>query len=163
MTHPPVLLVEDNTNDEALMLRAFKKGGFINEVVVARDGAEALAYLLPADDAGWIRPALILLDLKLPKVDGLEVLHRIRADARTTLIPVVILTTSAEEEDVAAGYRGGANGYVRKPVKFSAFAEAVNVIGTFWLLLSEPMPDAISPARPAVQPATPRTWRRPPL
>ena len=155
MTNPPVLLVEDNPNDEALMLRAFKKSGFANEVVVARDGAEALAYLLPADEAGWIRPALILLDLKLPKVDGLEVLHRIRADARTALIPVVILTTSAEEEDVAAGYRGGANAYVRKPVKFSAFTEAVHAIGVFWLLLSEPMPDALSPSWPAAQPATP--------
>jgi two-component system, response regulator len=155
MTNPPVLLVEDNPNDETLMLRAFKKGGFVNEVVVARDGAEALDYLLPADEAGWIRPALILLDLKLPKVDGLEVLHRIRADARTALIPVVILTTSAEEEDVIAGYTGGANAYVRKPVKFSAFAEAVNGIGVFWLFLSEPMPDALSPIRPAAQPATP--------
>ena len=155
MTNPPVLLVEDNPNDETLMLRAFKKGGFVNEVVVARDGAEALAYLLPADEAGWIRPALILLDLKLPKVDGLEVLRRIRADARTALIPVVILTTSAEEEDVAAGYTGGANAYVRKPVKFSAFAEAVNAIGVFWLFLSEPLPDAFSPIRPAAQQATP--------
>jgi two-component system response regulator len=152
---PPVLLVEDNDNDEALMLRAFKKGGFSNEVVVARDGAEALAYLLPADDAGWIRPSLILLDLKLPKVDGLEVLRRIRADARTALIPVVILTTSAQEEDVVAGYTGGANAYVRKPVKFSAFAEAIHAIGVFWLLLSEPMPDGYSPARSPGQPATP--------
>lgn len=155
MTTPPVLLVEDNPNDETLMLRAFKKGGFINEVIVARDGAEALDYLLPADESGWIRPALILLDLKLPKVDGLEVLRRIRANARTALIPVVILTTSAEEEDVVAGYTGGANAYVRKPVKFSAFAEAVNAIGVFWLILSEPMPDAFSPTRPAAQPATP--------
>lgn len=137
------------------MLRAFKKGGFINEVVVARDGAEALAYLLPAGDADWIRPALILLDLKLPKVDGLEVLRRIRADARTALIPVVILTTSAEEEGVIAGYSGGANAYVRKPVKFAAFAEAVNAIGVFWLFPSEPMPDSIWPAGSAVQPATP--------
>jgi two-component system response regulator len=155
MTNPPVLLVEDNPNDEALMLRAFKKGGFVNEVVVARDGAEALAYLLPADDAGWIRPALILLDLKLPKIDGLEVLHRIRSDARTALIPVVILTTSAEEEDVVAGYSEGANAYVRKPVKFSAFTEAVHAIGVFWLLLSEPMPDAFSRPRAAAQPVTP--------
>ena len=155
MTNPPVLLVEDNPNDEALMLRAFKKSGFRNEVVVARDGAEALAYLLPADDADWIRPALVLLDLKLPKIDGLEVLHRMRADARTALIPVVILTTSAEEEDVAAGYRGGANAYVRKPVKFSAFTEAVNAIGVFWLLLSEPMPDGRSPTWPAAHQAMP--------
>ena len=149
MTNPPVLLVEDNPNDETLMLRAFKKGGFINEGVVARDGAEALAYLVPAEDAGWIRPALILLDLKLPKVDGLEVLRRIRNDVRTALIPVVILTTSAEEEDVVAGYSSGANAYVRKPVKFSAFAEAVNAIGVFWLFLSEPTPYDFSPARPA--------------
>ncbi len=155
MTNPPVLLVEDNPNDETLLLRAFKKGGFVNEVVVARDGAEALAYLLPADEAGWIRPALILLDLKLPKVDGLEVLRRIRAEERTALIPVVILTTSAEEEDVVAGYSGGANAYVRKPVKFSAFAEAVNAIGVFWLFLSEPLPDGSWPGRPLTQPATP--------
>jgi two-component system response regulator len=155
VTNPPVLLVEDNPNDEMLLLRAFKKGGFINEVVVARDGAEALAYLLPADEADWRRPALILLDLKLPKVDGLEVLRRIRAEERTALIPVVILTTSAEEEDVVAGYSSGANAYVRKPVKFSAFAEAVNAIGVFWLFLSEPMPDGSWPVRPAVQPARP--------
>jgi two-component system, response regulator len=155
MKNPPVLLVEDNANDETLMLRAFNKGGFINEVIVARDGAKALAYLLPDDDAGWIRPSLILLDLKLPKVDGLEVLHRIRADPRTALIPVVILTTSAEEADVIACYSGGANAYVRKPVKFATFAVAIHAIGVFWLLLSEPMPDDFSPLRPAAQSATP--------
>jgi two-component system, response regulator len=121
---------------------------------VARDGAEALAYLLRADEAAWIRPALILLDLKLPKVDGLEVLRRIRADARTALIPVVILTTLAEEEDVVAGYTGGANAYIRKPIKFSAFAEAVNAIGAFWLFLSEPCPASFRPSGP------PRSRRR---
>ena len=138
--------------DDALDLR---QGGFVNEVIVARDGAGALAYLLPADDAGRIRPALILLDLKLPKVDGLEVLHRIRASARTVHIPVVILTTSAEEEDVVACYGGGANAYVRKPVKFSAFAEAINAIGAFWLLHNEPMPDVIVRTQPATQATTP--------
>jgi two-component system response regulator len=147
VTSPPVRLVEDNPDDEMLMLRAFKKSGFANEVIVARDGAEALAYLLPADDAGRIRPALILLDLKLPKVDGLEVLHRIRANAQTAHIPVVILTTSAQEEDVVASYSGGANAHVRKPVNFSAFAEVVNTIRVFWLLLSGPIPDAIGPTR----------------
>jgi two-component system response regulator len=150
-----VLLVEDNPNDEALTLRAFKKSNILNEVVVARDGAEALAFLLPRDDVCPTPPALILLDLKLPKVDGLEVLQRIRADARTKHIPVVVLTTSAQEEDVVASYNLGANAYVRKPVKFSAFTDAVRAIGVFWLLLSEPMPDVIWPARPLARPQTP--------
>jgi two-component system, response regulator len=149
-----VLLVEDNPNDEELTLRAFKKSNILNEVVVARDGAEALALLLPGD-AGPARPALILLDLKLPKVDGLEVLRRIRADERTRHIPVVVLTTSAREEDIAASYSLGANAYVLKPVKFSAFADAVKTIGEFWLLLSEPMPHAIGSGPPVTQAATP--------
>jgi two-component system, response regulator len=118
------------------------------------DGAEALAYLFPGD-ADWARPALILLDLKLPKVDGLEVPHRIQADERTRTIPVVVLTTSAQQEDVVASYSGGANAYVRKPVKFSAFVEAVTTIGAFWLLLSEPMPDIIAIPPPAAEPVAP--------
>ncbi len=154
MKSPPVLLVEDNPNDEELTLRAFRKSGFLNEVIVARDGAEALAYLFPAE-AGRARPALILLDLKLPKVDGLEVLHRIQADERTRTIPVVVLTTSAQQEDVIASYSGGANAYVRKPVRFSAFVEAVTTIGAFWLLLSEPMPDIIAIPAPPAAPSTP--------
>jgi two-component system response regulator len=138
-----VLLVEDNSDDEALTLRAFRKNSIPNKVVVARSGAEALALLFPGDEAGRARPALILLDLNLPKVGGLEVLQHIRADRRTRHIPVVVLTTSAREEDVVASYNLGANAYVRKPVQFSGFAEAVKTIGDLWLLLTEPMPDVI--------------------
>ena len=142
MTSQPILLVEDNPDDEALTLRAFEKSNISNEVVVARDGAEALAYLFPDDGDGYDvpRPALILLDLNLPKVGGLEVLRRMRADERTQLIPVVVLTTSKQEEDILDSYRSGANAYVRKPVKFSDFADAVRALGVFWLLLNEPAP-----------------------
>ena len=148
MTSQTILLVEDNPDDEALTLRAFKKSNISNEVVVARDGAEALAYLFPGDGDGdgdgdghdAPRPALILLDLNLPKVGGLEVLRRMQADARTRLIPVVVLTSSKLEEDILDSYRSGANAYVRKPVKFSEFAEAVRALGVFWLLLNEPAP-----------------------
>jgi two-component system response regulator len=135
------LLVEDNPDDEALTLRAFKKSDIRNEVVVLRDGAEALAYLFPGNGDTAPRPALILLDLNLPKVGGLEVLRKMRADERTHLIPVVILTSSKLEEDILDSYRNGANAYVRKPVKFSDFAEAVRTLGVFWLLLNEPVPD----------------------
>jgi two-component system, response regulator len=145
-----VLLVEDNPDDEALTLRAFRKSNIPNKIVVARSGAEALALLLPGDDVAPVRPALILLDLNLPKIGGLEVLQRIRADARTRHIPVVVLTTSAREEDVVASYNLGANAYVRKPVEFPPFAEAVKTIGELWLLLTEPMPDGISPAAPVL-------------
>lgn len=139
-----ILLVEDNSSDEKLTLLAFKQCGVGNEVVVARDGAEALAYLHGGDppagkDAGPL-PAIVLLDLKLPKVDGLEVLRRIRADERTKLMPVVVLTASREEEDVARSYSLGANAYVRKPVDFAAFAEATKTLGLFWLLLNESAP-----------------------
>ena len=142
MTSQTILLVEDNPDDEALTLRAFKKSNISNEVVVMRDGAEALAYLFPGDGDGVDapRPALILLDLNLPKVGGLEVLRRMRADERTRLIPVVVLTSSKLEEDILDSYRNGANAYVRKPVKFSDFAEAVRALGVFWLLLNEPAP-----------------------
>jgi len=139
MTSQPILLVEDNPDDEALTLRAFEKSNISNEVVVARDGAEALAYLFPGDGDGP-RPALILLDLNLPKVGGLEVLRRMQADARTRLIPVVVLTSSKQEEDILDSYRSGANAYVRKPVNFSDFADAVRALGVFWLLLNEPAP-----------------------
>lgn len=138
MTSRTILLVEDNPDDEALTLRAFKKNNIRNEVVVMRDGAEALAYLLPGD--GRSCPALVLLDLNLPKIGGLEVLRRMRADERTRLIPVVVLTSSKLEEDILDSYRNGANAYVRKPVNFSDFAEAVRTLGVFWLLLNEPVP-----------------------
>jgi two-component system response regulator len=140
MTSKPILLVEDNPDDEALTLRAFKKSNISNEVVVVRDGAEALAYLFPADDRLDPLPALVLLDLNLPKVGGLEILRRMQADARTQLIPVVVLTSSKLEEDILDSYRSGANAYVRKPVKFADFADAVRAVGVFWLLLNEPAP-----------------------
>ena len=140
MTSQTILLVEDNPDDEALTLRAFKKSNIRNEVVVARDGAEALTYLFPGDDGDSAPgPALILLDLNLPKVGGLEVLRRIQADERTRLIPVVVLTSSKLEEDILASYRYGANAYVRKPVDFSEFAEAIRSVGVFWLLLNVPV------------------------
>jgi two-component system response regulator len=143
MTSRIILLVEDNPDDEALTLRAFKKNQIHNEVVMMRDGAEALAYLLPDGDGdgdGRPCPALVLLDLNLPKIGGLEVLRRMRADERTRLIPVVVLTSSKLEEDILDSYRNGANAYVRKPVNFSDFAEAVRTLGVFWLLLNEPVP-----------------------
>lgn len=132
-----ILLVEDNPKDEALTLRALQKHNFQADVVVARDGAEALDYLLGSDGrpAGAL-PQLVLLDLKLPKIDGLEVLRRIRANENTRLLPVVILTSSAEEQDILEGYRLGTNSYVRKPVDFVAFTEAVRQLGLYWLLLN---------------------------
>ncbi len=132
-----ILLVEDNAKDEALTLRALRKGNILNRVSVARDGAEALDYLLGQD---VVLPQLVLLDLKLPKIDGLEVLRRIRGDARTRLLPVVILTTSTEEKDRLEGYRLGANSYVKKPVDFRQFAEAVHQMGLYWLVLNEQPP-----------------------
>lgn len=131
-----ILLVEDNPDDEALTLRALKKHNILNNVVVAHDGAEAIDYLF-AGDGAEDPPGLILLDLKLPRVDGLSVLRRIRSEEHTEIIPVVVLTSSKEQEDVIASYRRGANAYVRKPVKFAEFAEAVSTLGLFWLLLNE--------------------------
>jgi len=149
-----ILLVEDNADDELLTIRGLKKGGVINEVRVAHDGAEALELLFPATGQPEY-PALVLLDLKLPKVDGFGVLARMRAEERTSLIPVVILTSSKEQEDVAQGYRNGANAYVRKPVNFSEFAEAVRTLGLFWLLINEPPPLISVPRAAAVSPAGP--------
>lgn len=139
-----ILLVEDNPDDEELTLLALKESNILNEVVVARDGVEALDYLFAAgryENRDPRRsPQLVLLDLKLPKLDGLEVLRRLRADPRTELLPVVILTSSGEEEDVIASYRSGANGYVRKPVEFHRFADAIKHVGLYWLVLNETPP-----------------------
>ena len=141
-----ILLVEDNPDDEALTLRAFRKNGLANAIAVARDGQEALDYLFATGphagrDATEL-PAVILLDLKLPKVDGLEVLRRLRSEPRTRTLPVVIVTSSKEESDLAAGYALGCNSYVRKPVDFVAFAEAARQLGMYWLLLNEQPPGA---------------------
>ena len=142
MTPAPILLVEDNADDEALTLRALKKNNIHNEVVVARDGVEALDYLFGTGAyAGrdlTRMPQVVLLDLKLPKIDGLQVLERLRANARTRLLPVVILTSSKEQQDLVEGYRLGANSYVRKPVDFGKFMEAVRQLGLYWLILNEP-------------------------
>ena len=140
-----ILLVEDNPKDEALTLRALKKSNVRNEIVVKRDGAEALDYLLgQASDAAPVMrtlPQLVLLDLKLPKIDGLEVLRRMRASGRTRLLPVVILTSSMEDKDLIDGYSLGANSYVRKPVDYVEFVEAVRQLGLYWLLVNEPPPN----------------------
>ena len=145
MDNKVILLVEDNPDDEALTLRALKKNHVLNEVVVVRNGLEALDYLFAtgayADRDRRVIPQLILLDLKLPKMDGLEVLRRIRADDRTRLLPVVILTSSDEERDVIEGYKLGANSYVRKPVEFTQFAEAVRQLQLYWLVLNEVLPN----------------------
>jgi CheY-like chemotaxis protein len=144
MEEKMILLVEDNSDDEALTLRALKKNNIRNQVTVAHDGAEALDFLfcagVYADRNPRDQPQLILLDLKLPKLDGLEVLRRIRADERTRLLPVVILTSSREEQDLINGYGYGANSYVRKPVDFIQFMEAVNQLGLYWLVLNETPP-----------------------
>ncbi|MBN2077340.1 MAG: response regulator [Spirochaetes bacterium] len=132
-----ILLVEDNPDDVELTMRAFRKSNVANELVVARDGEEALTLLHGQDS---ITPALVLLDLKLPRVDGLEVLRRIRADKKTLLLPVVILTSSKEESDLVKGYKNGANSYIRKPVDFDKFVEAVERLGLYWLVLNEPPP-----------------------
>jgi two-component system response regulator len=139
-----ILLVEDNPDDVELTLRAFKKNNILNRVIIAKDGAEALEYLFGTGTYAGRElkdlPVVILLDLKLPKIDGMEVLKRIRQDNRTKLIPVVILTSSREPKDVVDGYSLGANGYVRKPVEFGQFVEAMRNLGLFWLLWNEPPP-----------------------
>mgnify|MGYP001440937760 CR=1 FL=1 len=140
MTEKTILLVEDSPDDVELTLRAFRKHHIENPLVVARDGVEALDYLFGAGDDP--PPVVILLDLKLPRVAGLEVLRRIRGDHRTRLLPVVVLTSSKQEEDVVASYSLGANSYIRKPVDFEQFTEAVRQLGLYWLLLNEPPPQA---------------------
>jgi two-component system response regulator len=141
VTNKMILLVEDNPDDEELTLRALRKNNIGNRLVVARDGVEALDFLyctgVYADRDPRELPQVILLDLKLPKIDGLEVLARIRAEPSTRLLPVVILTSSREEQDLIKGYRLGANSYVRKPVDFNRFIEAVRQLGLYWLVLNE--------------------------
>ena len=139
-SHRPIMLVEDNPHDEELTLRALKKSNILNPVLVAHDGAEALDYLLARGKHASAPPALpqvVLLDLKLPKVDGLEVLRALRADARTRMLPVVILTSSKEQQDLVTSYELGANSYVRKPVDFAQFLEAARQLGLYWLVLNE--------------------------
>jgi two-component system response regulator len=148
MEEPVILLVEDNADDEALTMRALQKNNITNKIVVARDGVEALDFLFARGqhagrDTG-VQPAVILLDLKLPKLDGFEVLRELRSDNRTKLLPVVILTSSKEQQDIANGYGLGANSYVRKPVDFQQFVEAVRQLGLYWLVINE---EPVSPRR----------------
>jgi two-component system response regulator len=140
MSNGPILLVEDNPDDVMFTLRAFAKNHIRNEIVVANDGEDALRKLFPADGGHPLHPALILLDIKLPKIDGLEVLRTIREDDRTRNLPVVVLTTSDEERDIVESYRLGANSFVRKPVVFGDFVDAANVLGVYWLLVNHPAP-----------------------
>ena len=139
-----IMLVEDNPDDEELTLRALRKANIANEVFVARDGTEALDFLFGTGRHAGLKalpiPAVVLLDLKLPKLNGIDVLKRMRADPRTQLIPVVVLTSSSEEEDMLKSYQSGANSYVRKPVEFSSFANAVTQLGMYWMLLNQGPP-----------------------
>ena len=138
-----ILLVEDNPDDVELTLRAFRKSNIANEIVVARDGVEALDYLFSTGAHSGRPPTLpqvVLLDLKLPRIDGLHVLERVRAHPRTRLLPIVILTSSVEEQDLLNTYSRGANSYIRKPVDFQEFVEAVRQLGLYWLLLNQPPP-----------------------
>jgi two-component system response regulator len=144
MENKVILLVEDNPRDEALTRRALKKSNIVNDIVVAHDGVEALDYFFGTGKhavAPPVMPQLVLLDLKLPKVDGLEVLRKIRADERTRRLPVVIFTSSSEEEDMIKSYDLGANSYVRKPVESEEFGEATKQLGLYWLLLNEAAPE----------------------
>lgn len=146
LTDQWILLVEDNPDDEALTIRALQQEKIRNTVVVARDGAEAVEKLFgkPGGEPSAGLPQVVLLDLKLPKISGMEVLRRIRAGASTKNLPVVILTTSSEERDIIESYRLGANSYVRKPVDFAQFAAAVKQLGIYWLLLNEPIPERLA-------------------
>lgn len=141
-----ILLVEDNSDDVELTLRAFKKNAILNEIDVVRDGAEALDYFFGpkgcvVEGCGCGNPAVVLLDLKLPKVDGIEVLRRIRADERTKYVPVVILTSSKDQKDVLNGYKLGCNSYIRKPVDFNQFIDSARQLGLYWLMLNELPPE----------------------
>lgn len=144
MTEKIILLVEDNPDDEDLTIRALRKANVVNEIEVVRDGNEAVEFLFcegeHSDRDSSRMPGLVLLDLKLPKLDGFEVLQRMRADPATRLIPVVVLTSSSEDEDMVRSYESGANSYVRKPVDFSDFADAVSQLGLYWMLLNEGPP-----------------------
>jgi len=144
LSNKMILLVEDNPDDEALAIRALRRNHISNEIVVARDGMEALDYLFGTGiHAGRdinIKPTVILLDLKLPRIDGMEVLRRLREDKRTSLLPVVVLTTSSQEQDLLNSYSLGCNSYIRKPVDFVQFTEAVRQLGIYWLLMNETPP-----------------------
>ena len=140
MNDAPILLAEDSPDDVLLTRRAFARNGFANPITAVPDGEACLAALLPEPGRAALEPALILLDINLPKISGLDVLGRLRADPRTRTVPVVILTTSRERRDVAAGYRLGANSYVCKPVSFTGFVELVHTLGTYWLTVNEPGP-----------------------
>jgi two-component system, response regulator len=140
MNGDPILLIEDNPDDVTFTLRAFKRNNITNRILIANDGEQALNLLLPDDRPAAPRLALVLLDVKLPKIDGLEVLRRIRSDWRTQTLPVVVLTTSNEERDIVTSYRLGANSFVRKPIQFNEFVEATKVLGLYWLLVNQPAP-----------------------
>jgi len=144
MNRNPILLVEDNPDDQTLILRALKKNNILNEVVLVRDGVEALDYLFSTGAHQGrdpdLMPQVVLLDIKLPKLDGLEVLKRIRADERTKRLPVVILTSSREQQDLIASYDSGVNSYIQKPVDFNQFSDAVRKLGLYWILLNIPPP-----------------------
>jgi two-component system response regulator len=144
MSEKFILLAEDNPDDEELTLRALRQANIANEIIITRDGADAVDFLFgkgkyETRDLSRM-PAVILLDLKLPKIGGLEILQRLRADPRTALVPVVVLTSSSEDEDMLRSYRSGANSYVRKPVEFGAFAKAVSQLGVYWMLLNQEPP-----------------------
>jgi two-component system response regulator len=140
-----ILLVEDNPDHEALTIRALKKNNIVNEVQVARDGAEALEMLMGTGrfEAKAVRPSVVLLDLKLPKVDGIDVLRQLRNHEPTRLLPVVVLTSSDEERDVLESYQYGANSYIRKPVDFLHFMESTKQLGLYWLVLNQSPPDPV--------------------
>ena len=135
-----ILLVDDNPDDVVFTLRAFKKNNFRNKIVVASDGAQALDLLLPGDGRVALQPVIVLLDLNMPKVNGLEVLHRLRADLSTQLLPVIVLTTSSEDRDITESYRLGANSFVRKSLTFPEFLETAKVLAAYWLQVNEQAP-----------------------